>query len=128
MSRKHKFWTQTGWSESQDEKILKRAAGEGEGGNRWKVLRWERGNIHCPDTDRIWMEQGHKLPGCRRKTSAMDWKSIRKTPNIGIGEPVSQFTCVAPDAAGRWMRWEQGRISRDLLELLKPHRQETGGA
>lgn len=74
------------------------------------------------------MEQGSKLPGRGRKTSAMDWKSIRKTLNTGIGEPVSRFTCVALDADGRWMRWEQRRISRDLLELLKPHRQETGGA
>lgn len=39
-----------------------------------------------------------------KKTSAMDWKNIRKKLKAGIGEPVSRFTGVVLDADGRWMR------------------------
>lgn len=77
---------------------------------------------------RLDVEQGSNPSGCGRKTSAMDWKSIRKTLEAGIGEPASWFTGVALDADGKWVRWKQGRLSRDHSELLKPPRQETGGA
>lgn len=62
---------------------------------------------------RLDVEQGSNPSGCGRKTSAMDWKSIRKTLEAGTGEPASWFTGVALDADGRWASWKQGRLSRD---------------
>lgn len=45
ISRNQKSGIQVDLLGSQDEKTLKRAAGEGRG-NRWKSLRWESGDIH----------------------------------------------------------------------------------
>lgn len=99
MSRKHKFWTHTGWSGSRGEETQKRATGEGVGGNTWKVLGWERSNIHCRDTDEMWGKEAN-LQAVEKRHRQWNAKALGKKLKAGVREPVSQFTVMTLDAAG----------------------------
>lgn len=115
MSRKHKFWTYTGWSGCWGEETQKRATGEGEGGNTQKVLRWERSNIHhCGDTYGI-QGKGAKRQAVEKRHLQWIAKALGKT------ESRHRRTCVSVHRRGSGCRWEMDEMGtrEDLKGSLR---------